>query len=278
MKLTLVQHELVATYIKGELNEESLANFEATLAGNTALQEEVLFQKSILSSLRLDIPENAMKRARMDNLLEDKTQHPQFEFIQNKMQQARIFNANRQRQIRRWLLGGLVAACVLLFSVVGLQVYLDGQLDSDIGEIANSIDLEAMSLTIDGLKPVSGRPDFIKYKLEEAQTAFDNKDWNTALAVFEQLSYQSRYESTAMDFSKGIIFYHKKEYEKSIEQLESIDLNKAASACKIRYFLALSYLKNKKKNKAKEQYETLTTNSQNCNEQSVKHLKKYFIL
>jgi len=46
MKLTLIEHELVAAYIKGELKGEALANFEATLAENTALQEEVLFQKS----------------------------------------------------------------------------------------------------------------------------------------------------------------------------------------------------------------------------------------
>jgi len=145
-------------------------------------------------------------------------------------------------------------------------------------KIANSIDLEAMSLTIDGLKSVSGRPDFIKHKLEKAQTAFDKKDWDTALTVFEQLSRQSRYESAAMDFSTGIIFYHKKEYTKSIEHLESIDFNEAASACEIRYFLTLSYLKSKKKAEATEQYNMLVESPQSCDSQYVKGLKKYFIL
>jgi len=81
-----------------------------------------------------------------------------------------------------------------------------------------------------------------------------------------------------MNFCEGIIFYNKKEYGKSIKKLESIDLEEAKLFCEIRHFLALSYLKTKNKPKAKEQYKILSENSQKCNKQAIKQLKKYFIL
>lgn len=278
MKLTDTQYDLVAAYIKGELKGEVLKNFEETLAENEALQEEVLFQKSILSSLGLDMVESNLKQARIDNVLDNKTEHPHFEAIQNNIRKARIANADQQGQSRRWLAGLVAAACVLLVSTVGWRTYLDRQLTNDMNEVAHSINLEIISLNMDGIKLVSGRPDFIKYKLGEAQTAFENKDWDAALSVFDQLSRQSRYESVAMDFARGIIFYHKKEYEKSITQLKDIDMSRAVSTCEIQYFLALSYLKNKNKIKAKEEYKTLTESSKNCDRQYVEHLGKYFIL
>jgi len=119
MKITDEQYELVAAYIKDELKGEVLTDFEATLVKNEALLEEVAFQKSILSALRLNVTADTLQQATVDNLLEDKTLHPQIEVIQNNIQQARIDNINRQRRIRRWLMGLAIAACVVLVSTVG---------------------------------------------------------------------------------------------------------------------------------------------------------------
>ncbi len=273
MKLTDTQHDLVAAYIKGELNREALNDFEDALSKDEALQEELMFQKSMLSALGLDTVETAMKEARIENLLENKTQHPQFEIIQNNMRQARVENIDKQRQVRRWL----AAVCVLLVSVFGFQKYLSNQLDSDLAEIAATIEHEQVALIAE-FKSVSGRPTVIAYKLTEAEQAFKEKNWKKVLTLFEQLRHQFEYNSVSMDFCESIVFYNKKEYLKSIEKLESIDRNEAASACEIHHFLALSYLKNKNKTKAKEQYDILLDDFQSCDNQLIKRLKKYFIL
>jgi len=277
MKITDEQYELVAAYIKDELKGEVLTDFEATLVKNEALLEEVAFQKSILSALRLNVTADTLQQATVDNLLEDKTLHPQIEVIQNNIQQARIDNINRQRRIRRWLMGLAIAACVVLVSTVGLKKYLNGQLDRDMANVAATVERERAPLT-KGVKDVSARRSIIEHKLNRAEAAFKKGDWAATTYVFDTLRNQYKYNSVEMNFCEGIIFYNKKEYGKSIKKLESIDLEEAKLFCEIRHFLALSYLKTKNKPKAKEQYKILSENSQKCNKQAIKQLKKYFIL
>lgn len=280
MKLTHAQYDLAVAYVKGELSGKVLRNFETTLPDSEALREEVAFQRTILSAVRLNVAADTLRQATHKNLLEDKTQHPQFEVIQNNIQKARTYNINRQRQIRRWWVSGLVAAaCMVLVGTVGINMYLNNQLEGDIVKIINTIDIEDRSLKIDGIKSVSARTDVIIYKLKEAENAFETQDWDTALSIFEQLRSQFKYESAAMDFCESIVFFYKKQYTKSIEKLEDIDLNQVESDGEIRHFLTLSYLKNKNKSKAREQYDILLSDTTEAHDkQTIRGLKKYFIL
>jgi len=108
MELTDIQRELTAAYIKGELNDTALTDFKADLDKNEQLQDEVMFQKKLLSALNLGAAKTTVKQAKTDNLLEDKTRHPQSEAINRTIRQASTIN-NRQRQIRHWLVTGLAA-------------------------------------------------------------------------------------------------------------------------------------------------------------------------
>jgi len=113
MKQTHSHYDLAVAYVKGELSGKALSDFEIMLADDEALREEVLLQRTILSAARLNITADTLRQATHENLLEDKTLHPQIEIIQKNMKQARIDNINRQRRIRRWLVSSLaVAACV----------------------------------------------------------------------------------------------------------------------------------------------------------------------
>lgn len=278
MKLTHIQLDSVAAYVKGELSGEALTDFKIALAMNETLREEVAFQRSLLSAVRLNVAVKTLEQSTLNNLLKDKTLHPEFSVIQKNIQQARTDNSKRQRRIRKhWMLGLTTAACVFLIGIVGLNTYLNSQLDSDMEEIVAMVEYRGVSLK-ENIKEVSARRTVIVEELNRAEQMFEDKNWLATQDIFEYLRDTLLYNSTEMDFCEGIIFYYKEQYVKSVEKLEGINLEDSQSVCQIRHFLTLSYLKIKNKSKAKEEYEMLTKDSQQCDKQTVKQLKKYFIL
>lgn len=278
MKLTDKQIDIVLAYVRGEMSEEAFLEFKQGVSDQKAIEEEVAFQKSIGSALKLDLAQEAMDQGNTENTLEDKSAHPHFETIRSNMNQARTENEKGKNQIRRLWMTGVAAACVLFVCSLGFRTYLNHQLDNSLNVIVDNADIKGMSQKIDGLKSVSGRSTSINYKLEEAQKAYQNKDWDKALATFDQLEDQLKYKSAGIDYCKSIIFFNKKEYERSIQHLENIDLNKADSPCEIHRFLTLSYLKIKNKHEAKKQFELLAKNTQNCDQQLMKQLNKFFLI
>lgn len=278
MKLTHTQLDLAIAYVKGNLSDKALTDFKAALAANEILREEVAFHRSLLSAVRLNVAAKTFEQATLNNISQDKTLHPEFDAIQNNIEQARIDNTNRKRRIRKhWIVSLAATACMVLVSIAGLKMYLNNQLDADINKIAATVERTRAPLT-ENIKEVSARRTVIMEELDKAEQAFEDKNWKTTQEIFGYLRDTLLYNSVEMDFCEGIIFYHKKEYKKSIQKLENINLEEAASTCQIRHFLALAYLKIKNKPKAKHQYEILTKNSQQCDKQTVKELKKYFIL
>jgi len=279
MELTHVQLDLATAYVKGTISGEALADFESALTANETLQEEVIFQRSLLSAVRLNVAAKTLEQASFSNILKDKTLHPKFEATQNNIQQARIDNINRQKRIQKhWIIGLAVAASMILVSIVGLKMYLNNQLDGDMDSIAAKVKRERIPLTQTKIKDVSARRTVIVAELEKAEQAFKDENWEETQDIFEYLRHTLLHNSAEMDFYESIIFYNKKQYAESIEKLENINLDEAESVCQIRHFLTLSYLKIKNKSKAKGQYEILVENSQQCDKQTVKRLKKYFIL
>jgi|GEM_PF-1250791 len=278
MKLTDFELDLVSAYIRNELSGKILLDFKQKLLNNEALKQEVMLQKGILSAMRLNRVKDAMDSAKTENLLEDKSKHPQFEAISKTMDVARNANEQRKKRIRHALVTGAAAVCLLIVGTLGISSYLNNQLDNSLNVIVNNVNLDKLYQKIDGIKSVSGRSAYISFKLEEAQKAYQEKDWDTALAIFDKLEQQSEYKSVGIDFCKSIIFYNKKEYVKSIKKLESIDLSKAESTCEIHHFLTLSYLKIKNKTAAKKQFNLFAKNPQNCEPQLVKKLNKHFVL
>lgn len=278
MKLTEKQIDIVLAYVRNEMTEEAFLDFKQNTTNQKALEEEVLFQKSILSAVKLNEVNNAIDQAKTENILDNKSEHPKFEAIHRNMNQARAENENKKRQIRRWVITGVAATFLLFVGTFGFRTYLDNQLENSLNSIVNNIDIDGMAQKIDGIKSVSGRSMFINSKLKAAQTAYQNKDWDSVLSIFNQLEDQSKYQTAGMDYCKSVILFNKKEYAKSIQGLERIDLNTTASACEIHYFLTLSYLKINKKQAAEKQFNLLSKNTENCDQQLVSQLNKHFLL
>lgn len=278
MKLTDKEIDKVLAYVSEELSEEAFLEFKQGVNDQAALQEEVTFQKSILSAVKLNKAQEAMDNAKTENILENKTEHPHFQTIQRNMNQARTENENRKRQIRRWVMTGVAASFLLFVCTFGFRTYLDNQLNNSLNTIVNNVNIDGLSQKIDGIKSVSGRSTFVNAKLEEAQAAYQNKDWDKALAIFDQLADQSKYQTAGIDYCTSVILFNKEEYAKSIHLLENINPNETASSCEIHHFLTLSYLKINNKQEAKKQFEMLSKDAQNCDQQLVSQLNKHFLL
>jgi len=272
MKISQAHITLVSEFVRRKLKGDQLNNFEKELKTNKALLKEVQFQKSIQSAVKLSLVKDAMDQAKIDALLENKTLHPEYESIQEQLKLASTSSINKQKQIRRWLVVGL-AACLLLALPIGFKAYMNYQLE-------NSIEYAISSFELNELKAVSARSDIISYKINTIQDAVKNKKWEKAIQTVNQLENQFEFKHTKelKSWIDSIMLFNEKEYEKCIERLENIKPSIVQSECAIGNILALSYLKIKNKPKAREQYNALAENSETCDSQKVKQLKKYFIL
>jgi len=249
------QQELAAAYIKGELSSTALADFETALDKNKQLQNEVLFQKKLLSALKLDAVEVTVKQAKADNLLEDKTRHPEVEHIYGTMQQARIEN-NRQKRIKHWLIGGLAAACVFLIGIFGLHQYT---VNPQYAEIEHEI--ENLVVNFDapdpGYETISGTMNAEK-NIQIAKEQYAAGKLEEALATLNVIPEEKL--SDRILLAKAKIHAKLKDYEKSSQLL--LDVTKSYEDTikdEARLALGIVYLRMGKKEKAGAQLKQINT-------------------
>lgn len=208
MKLTDIQYDLVAAYVKEELNGKVLTDFETTLKENKTLRGEVIFQKSIRSALRLDMVEEAMKQAKIDNLLENKTEHPKFEFIRNNMQQARMDNIRQQRRIQAWWVG--LAACLIGVGFFGKNIINSHQTNNIIAS------WEVQFEDSNPYEDVNSINDMEK-RIQDAEEQYTEGKWEATLTTLNIISESELPEHVLL--AKGQINAQLKNYEKSKELL-----------------------------------------------------------
>mgnify|MGYP000226588708 CR=1 FL=1 len=274
MKLTDIQYDMVAAYVKEELDGKRLADFEVTLKENKVLREEVMFQKSIGSALRLDMVEDAVKQAKIDNLLEDKTEHPKFEFVRNTTQQARTDIVNRQRQIRRWLVRGLVAACVVLVIGPAYNWYIDNQLKREINKEFAIIDIDPLEN-----RPVGARTHVIEDYLEKIDIALQESNSDKIIEIKNEmfsLRINDDITMSQVQFALAIIDVRQDKHTEAIEKLNFILSKDNDITEKVQWLLGLAYLKDKQKKNAKEQFEALAKGTGKYSTKANEILKKHF--
>lgn len=270
MELTDIQRELTATYIKGELSDTALADFEVALDKNEQLQDEVMFQRKLLSALNLGAAKATVKQAKTDNLLEDKTRHPQSEAIDKTIRQASTIN-NRQRQIRHWLVTGLAAACLFLISVFGLHQYTVSQ---QYAEIEHEIETWQVNFDMPdpGYESVSGIDD-VEENIQIAKKQYAAGKLNQALATLNLIPEDELSDYVLL--AKGQIHAKLKDYEESSRLLASaIGSDEVIVKDEAYLSLGMVYFRMKKKNKAKEQFEQIHTEF--MEKEAVRIMKMYF--
>lgn len=266
MELNIQQEELAGAYVKQELTNKVLSDFETELAHNAALQEEVIFQKSILSALKLDRVEQAMHQAKIDNMVDDKKENPQFKVIQNNMQQARISNINRQKRIRRWWMSGLaVAACMLGVVFFGGHLMSGYQLNNEIANWQVKFEDPAALYETVSMNDIATH-------IQTAEKHYAKGDLKAALAA---LSVMPEYEMPHYALlAKGKIYAQLENYPKS-KQLLLLATESPKTLIRDDAHLALGmiHLRLNNKKEAKKQLMQISTESQKRKAEQV--MKKY---
>ncbi len=269
--LTDKEYDLARAYIKKELIGVALSDFESKLKNNEALQEEVIFQKSILSALRLDMVEEAMSKAKIDNVLEHKTEHPQYEFVRNNMQQARMENARSQRRIRRWVVTGLAAACILLVGIFGLRMNSNPILNNEIANL--QVVFAPPEPEFEYVKGVD-IPTEVQDKLDDAKNQYKDNDFDAALNTLNEIPVKDMKDYILL--AKGTIYAKQGNNKESVEPL-----SKAAQSEDIvikdeaHYILGLVYLRMENKTKAEKQFNKLSGENEKYRDEADRLLNKY---
>lgn len=255
MKLTHTQLDLVAAYVKDELSGKAMTDFEAALAENEVLREEVLFQRSLLNALQLNVVADTLRQATFNNLLEGKTLHPKFELIQNTVNQVRIDNAKRQRHIRRrWLSGLVAAACVLGAVFFGNTLMPNYQLNNTIASW--EVEFDALGSKFEEVGSTTNIDEEVQVAKE--QYAKGNKE--TALAKLNMIPKEELPDHILL--AKGKIEAQLKNYQASKQSLLlATKSNEATIRDDARLVLGMVYLRLNEKEAAKNQLEQIRTES-----------------
>ncbi len=269
MKINDTQHEMIDAYIKQQLKGEALQAFERQLADNEAIQQEVFFRQGIRGAFQVKAVEQVILQAKSDPLLEEanerKIEHPQLESVHNTIQQAKAENDIRKRRtIRRLVAVGIAASILGLFWMGGIFV------QQSLPELADknfSVPKVELTYTNPEIESVSATQVGIEDLLTKATQAYNAKNFDRTLTVFDDLRSQYNYETDEMLLYESLIDYQKNNYNKAAETLQQIITRNSEIKDEAHWYLALTYLKMEQKDPAKEQLEIL-------NNQTSKYQKK----
>jgi len=183
MNISQQQQNLIDAYLRDELTEAVRQNFERELATDEMFKKEFIFQQSLMEAARLELVKEALEQARVDNLLYNKTAHPKFEILQNSLGEAKAENVIylRRQRIKKLIIGGLAAACIVLMSIGGWARHLKKDVEREL----NYVNI-LLPTDLSNLQQVSGREEVIAYKLKEAKTAYEAEDFEEVLRLFEE--------------------------------------------------------------------------------------------
>jgi len=259
MNISQQQQNLIDAYLRDELTEVMRQDFERELATNEVFKKEFVFQQSLIEAARLEPVKEALEQARVDNLLDNKTAHPKFEIVQNSLREAKGENVIylRRQRIKKLIIGGLAAACILMVSLGGWARYLKKDVEREL----NYVNI-LLPTDLGDMQQVSGRQEVIEYKLKEAKKAYEAGDFKEALRLFGELRENHYYQSDELIYSQAIAYARIENYTESIILLEKLIRKESDIEHDARWYVALIYLKINEKDKAKSQFNALVQNSE----------------
>lgn len=275
MNISYEQQDLIDAYLRDELTEGMRQNFERELATDEIFKKEFIFQQSLTEAARLEPVKEALEQARVDNLLDNKTAHPKFEIIQNSLGEAKTENIIylRRQRIKKLIVGGLAAACIVLVSIGGWARHLKKDVERELNYVNISLPTD-----LSDMQQVSGRKEVIEYKLKKAKKAYEAGDFEEALRLFGELRENHYYQSDELIYAQAIAYARIENYTKSITLLEKLIHKKSDIEYDARWYAALVYLKINEKDKAKSQFNTLVQNSEKYELDARKKLQKHYFL
>ncbi len=234
-------------YIGGDLAGKELLDFEATLADNPSLQEQVNFYKTIDDTLNATLSyqkEDEEMAPLLDSLAD--------EFIigntsteANSIHEKEIIKPSKisdKKPMIRWLIPvtGLAAAALVL-----LMLFPAGEQNS--GILAdNYYALYELSFAVRGETN----------DLSKAGKLYHNQNWEAALSIFNQHP-----ENLKAQIAKGNCEYQLKQYDKALLTFQKVADGNSAYAASAAWYTALCFLQTDRTTEAQTYLKKVTDQS-----------------
>jgi len=281
MQLTDKQQDMIFAYLNNDLSEAERTEFEAELTTNELLRKEFQLEKAVFMSFEFDKVAASLEKAKENNALKEEREAVEFQVVKNNLQQAKINNRNKRRRIRRLIITGIAAACILFVFFTWIvpmsqEISEDNSIAID-GEIKKTFDIgDSTNENPTKLVSVSG---MVRKKLGRVNKAIEENNLVEAQRNIDIVRNQYYEKSDIVIVYEARIHYLKNENpQKSINLLNGLIENDSAFTEDARWYLALMYLQNSQKKKARQQLDILKETSEKYGNKSKTVLKKYFKL
>lgn len=231
MKITIEQSNRIDDYLQEKLTEKEKEDFEREVTENEALRKEIQFRKEI---------KYAFEITDVEKVMEDLEEPP------------------KRLPLKRWM---AIAASVLLL----IAAYLFYPKTLALPEIANKYELKytppnLILVAVPGFEDMSTneQPKKIRALLEQAQQAFERRDYREVRRIFDELRFDMNYRTREMMLYEGIMHYETADYDKAAQQFtEIIEESYQDVPEDAHWYLGLTYLKMDKTDEAKKQFDIL---------------------
>lgn len=277
MQLTDKQQDMIFAYLNNDLSEAERTEFETELTKNELLRKEFHLERAIFMSVELDKVASSLKIAKENNMLKEDEAVADFQIIRNNLQQAKINNTNKQRRmIRRWVIAGLAAACILLglrFSFLRLQPDISPQVTVTTDEKIKTFYIDE---PIEENSPTLASSAVEKRIIKRLRKVDKTKENNLNATQDNINGIRKQFgESDAIVICEARIHYLKKENKKSIKLLNELIEKDSEYVEDARWYLSLIYLQNDQKCKARQLLKLLEEKSEKYNDDAQKELKEH---
>ncbi|MHA7057879.1 hypothetical protein ACWGOQ_0011705 [Aquimarina sp. M1] len=250
-------------YLSGAMSTSEKQAFEERLRADTSLAEELKLQKDMRSIYEDQKWEEGDKKALQTQ--EAKQLQSFFEsdeavHLKRTIKEVVSENSSRSPQKAFWFVG--IAASIAVLLTVSLFVFKD----------ANYDELYASYINLDEIPSLVTRGENTNVLLEEAQLLFEDKKYQETISSF------ASYHSVAASIDplsyiyNGIAYLELNEYNNALAQFELLANSKTLQAKKANWYVALVYLKQKKKRKLKDVLQIIIADRSNYKYQEAQEL------
>jgi len=232
-----IRIEEIEGYIYNELSDEQIMSFEAELASNKDLLDEI----NLIRSIDLAINENDVMQLResIQNIAGQ---------IASEKQTERSFAGHFKA--RKIIYAAVAASLIIMLSISGL---LSRQASQD--------ELYQKFYTTYQTTGINRSPDLTTDKtLPEALQRFDNKDYTTAINLLKEVIGRDQ-KNMAANFYAGVSLQETGKYESAIDQYQTVMIDKDNLFVEqANWYIGLCYLQTNENKKAYNQFKKIAEN------------------
>ena len=220
-------YDMINRYLDGEMNEEELKAFEATMLQDAELQSEVELLRDVNATLKTKLHPGENEIALRNSLKEIRS-----EFFTSKTNQAKVILLNR----RRWM-SAVAAVFVMALLLTVWQPWKKEDLYKQYADIQ-----------MPGIAERGAATDSL---LKQAVENFNNKKFAEAVPAFEAVLKDSS-QNAFVQYYYAIALLQNDNIEKARIQLTALYNGTSLFKYDAAFYMALSYLKEKNKETCKD--------------------------